>query len=49
MPMVGTKEFAYTSKGKKEAKEQSMKTGKPVKSLPVRGSRTATNKSKRGK
>jgi hypothetical protein len=29
MPMVGTKKFAYTPKGKKEAKEQSMKTGKP--------------------
>ena len=49
MPMVGTKQFAYTAKGKKEAKEQSMKTGKPVKSLPVRGQRTATNKAKRGK
>jgi hypothetical protein len=44
MPMVGTKKFAYTPKGKKEAKEQSMKSGKPVKSMPVRGSRTATNK-----
>jgi hypothetical protein len=42
--MVGTKKFAYTPKGKKEAKEQSMKTGKPVKSMPVRGARTATNK-----
>jgi hypothetical protein len=42
--MVGTKKFAYTPKGKKEAKEQSMKSGKPVKSMPVRGSRTATDK-----
>jgi len=44
MPMVGTKKFAYTPKGKKEAKEQSMKSGKPVKSMPVGGARTATNK-----
>jgi hypothetical protein len=44
MPMVGTKKFAYTPKGKKEAKEQSMKSGKPVKSMPVRGSRAATDK-----
>ena len=49
MPMVGTKEFAYTAKGKKEAKEQSMKTGRPVKSLPVRGQRTATNKASKKK
>ena len=49
MPMVGTKQFAYTTKGKKEAKEQSMKTGKPVKSLPVRGQRTATNKASKKK
>ena len=44
MPMVGTKKFAYTPKGKKEAKDMSMKTGEPVKSMPVRGARTATNK-----
>jgi hypothetical protein len=48
MPMVGTKKFAYTPKGKKEAKEQSMKSGKPVKSMPVRVARTATNKAKKG-
>jgi hypothetical protein len=46
--MVGTKKFAYTPKGKKEAKEQSMKSGKPVKSMPVRDSRTAANKAKKG-
>ncbi len=28
MPMVGTKKFAYTEKGKKEAKEYAKKTGK---------------------
>jgi ribosomal protein S13 len=49
MPMVGTKKFAYTPKGKKEAKEQSMKTGKPVKSMPVRGQRTMTNKAAKKK
>jgi len=48
MPMVGTKKFAYTPKGKKEAKDMSMKLGKPVKSMTVRGSRTATNKAKKG-
>jgi hypothetical protein len=42
--MVGTKKFAYTPAGKKAAKEQSMKTGKPMRAMPVRGSRTATNK-----
>ena len=30
MPMVGTKKFAYTEKGKKEAKEYAKKTGKKV-------------------
>ena len=28
MPMVGMKKFAYTEKGKKEAKEYAKKTGK---------------------
>jgi hypothetical protein len=31
MPMVGMKKFAYTAKGKKEAKMEAAKTGKPMK------------------
>ena len=59
MPMVGDKKFAYTKKGKEEAKEYSKKKGIPVavmvavgKPMPMRGKRTATNmmkKSSRGK
>ena len=30
MPMVGMKKFAYTEKGKKEAKEYAKKTGKAM-------------------
>jgi glutamate racemase len=30
MPMVDKKKFPYTAKGKKEAKEYAMKTGKKV-------------------
>ena len=30
MPMVGIKKFAYTAKGKKEAKEYAKKTGKAM-------------------
>ena len=30
MPMVGKMKFAYTSKGKKEAKEYAKKAGKKV-------------------
>jgi hypothetical protein len=45
MPMVGTKKFAYTPKGKKEAKEQSMKSGKPVtKGAPTAAAKTAKKK-----
>jgi hypothetical protein len=31
MPMVGMKKFAYTAKGKKAAKMEAAKTGKPMK------------------
>jgi hypothetical protein len=31
MPMVGKKEFPYTPKGKKAAKKEAKKTGKPMK------------------
>ena len=48
MPMVGEKKFAYTQKGKKQAKEYAAKMSKPVKSTPVRGSRMATGKAKKG-
>jgi hypothetical protein len=34
MPMVGMKKFAYTSKGKKEAKEYAKKTTKKVVATP---------------
>jgi hypothetical protein len=42
MPMVGMKKFAYTSKGKMEAKEYAKKTGskmaaKPMKKAAKRG------------
>lgn len=30
MPKVGKKDFAYTKAGKKAAKEEAMKMGKPV-------------------
>ena len=30
MPIVGGKKFAYSAKGKKEAKKYAAKTGKPV-------------------
>lgn len=30
MPKVGKKHFAYTESGKKAAKEESKKTGKPI-------------------
>jgi hypothetical protein len=36
MPMVGMKKFAYTSKGKKEAKEYAKKTGKKMASKPMK-------------
>jgi hypothetical protein len=31
MPKVGKKEFAYTAKGMKMAKQEAKKTGKPMK------------------
>jgi hypothetical protein len=31
MPMVGKKKFAYTAKGKMDAKMEAAKTGKPMK------------------
>jgi len=42
MPMVGEKKFAYTAKGKKEAKEYGKKVGtkpmnKPMKKTAGRG------------
>ena len=36
MPMVGMKKFAYTEKGKKEAKEYSKKTGKAMAVKPMK-------------
>lgn len=36
MPMVGTKKFAYTTKGKKEAKEYTKKSGKKMGAKPVK-------------
>ena len=36
MPMVGMKKFAYTEKGKKEAKEYAKKTVKSVKAKPTK-------------
>jgi hypothetical protein len=36
MPMVGMKKFAYTEKGKKEAKEYAKKTGKKMAAKPVK-------------
>jgi hypothetical protein len=39
--MVGGKKYSYTAAGKKAAKEQSMKTGKPVKPAPAQKQRPA--------
>jgi len=36
MPMVDKKKFPYTAKGKKEAKEYAMKTGKKVMPKPAK-------------
>jgi len=36
MPMVGTKKFAYTEKGKKEAKEYAKKTGNAAKRARIK-------------
>ncbi|CAB5222976.1 hypothetical protein UFOVP369_45 [uncultured Caudovirales phage] len=36
MPMVGMKKFAYTEKGKKEAKEYAKKSGKKMTAKPVK-------------
>ena len=36
MPMVGEKKFAYTQKGKKQAKEYAAKMGKTMKALPMK-------------
>jgi len=36
MPMVKDKKFAYTAKGKKEAKEYAQKTGAKVASKPAK-------------
>ena len=38
MPMVGDKKFAYTAKGKKEAKKYAEKTGnkKPMKPMQMK-------------
>jgi len=36
MPMVGKMKFAYTEKGKKEAKEYSKKTGKAMTAKPMK-------------
>ena len=36
MPMVGSKKFPYTSKGKKEAKQYAQKTGSKMTSKPAK-------------
>ncbi len=36
MPMVGTKKFAYTEKGKKEAKAYAKKSGKKMAAKPMK-------------
>ena len=36
MPMVGTKKFAYTAKGKKEAKDYAKKSGKKMTAKPMK-------------
>jgi hypothetical protein len=36
MPMVGKMKFAYTEKGKKEAKEYAKKSGKKMSSKPAK-------------
>jgi hypothetical protein len=36
MPSVGMKMFAYTAKGKKEAKEYAKKTGKKMAAKPMK-------------
>jgi hypothetical protein len=36
MPMVGKMKFAYTEKGKKEAKSYAKKTGKKMVAKPVK-------------
>ena len=36
MPMVGKKKFAYTEKGKKEAKSYAKATGKKVVAKPAK-------------
>jgi hypothetical protein len=36
MPMVGKMKFAYTEKGKKEAKEYAKKSGKKMASKPAK-------------
>ena len=36
MPMVGMKKFAYTEKGKKEAKSYAKKSGKKIVAKPAK-------------
>jgi hypothetical protein len=36
MPMVGEKKFAYTQKGKKQAKDYAAKMGKAMKAPPMK-------------
>ena len=36
MPMVGMKKFAYTEKGKKEAKEYAKKSGSKMSAKPMK-------------
>ena len=38
MPMVGKMKFAYTEKGKKEAKSYAKKTGKKMATKPMKKS-----------
>ena len=38
MPMVGKMKFAYTEKGKKEAKSYTKKTGKKMSAKPMKKS-----------
>jgi len=42
MPNVGGKEFKYSAAGKKAAKRESIKTGKPVVSKYARGGSVGT-------
>jgi hypothetical protein len=46
MPKVGKKEFAYTPKGKAEAKMEAKKTGNKMKPVKITGTATGTKDKK---